>query len=108
MPRERHSQRRSPAGRRRPFARTEALRGEPTRWQEAHVRLAEMGCRAVGSAEPELDARIVVSALIGLMLLQLTQRRDDFEETVLRPALTRLFARLAAAHEERVAAPTTS
>ncbi|MEJ7750020.1 MAG: hypothetical protein WKF32_01045 [Thermoleophilaceae bacterium] len=42
------------------------------------------------------------------MLLQLTQRRDDFEKTVLRSALTRLFARLAAGHEERVAAPTTS
>jgi len=35
-------------------------------------------------------------------------RRDDFEQTVLRPALTRLFARLAAAHDERVTAPTTS
>ena len=33
------------------------LRGELQRWQEAHIRLAEMGCRAVGSDEPELDAR---------------------------------------------------
>ena len=41
------------------------------RWQEAHIRLAEMGCRAVGSSEPELDARIVVAALTGLMLEQL-------------------------------------
>ena len=47
------------------------LRGELGRWQEAHLRLAEMGCRAVGSAEPELDARIVVAALTGLMLEQL-------------------------------------
>jgi len=81
-------------------ARTDALRGELQSWQEAHVRLAEMGCRAVGSADPELDARIVVSTLIGLMLQQLTTRRHDFEEAVLRPVLTRLFGRLAAGGPE--------
>ncbi len=76
--------------------RTELLRGELARWQEAHIRLAEMGCRAVGSEEPELDARIVVAALTGLILEQLASGRGDFEEQVLRPALERLFARLAA------------
>ena len=76
--------------------RTEVLRGELARWQEAHIRLAEMGCRAVGSEEPELDARIVVATLTGLMLEQLASGREDFEEEVLRPALERLFARLAA------------
>ena len=84
-------------------ARTEALREELRRWQEAHLRLAEMGCRAVGSSAPELDARIVVSALTGLMLEQLASARGDFEEAVLRPALGRLFARLAA--PELVAEP---
>lgn len=77
-------------------ARTEALREELRRWQEAHLRLAEMGCRAVGSEAPELDARLVVSALTGLMLEQLASARPDFEEAVLRPALARLFERLAA------------
>jgi len=72
------------------------LREELRRWQEAHLRLAEMGCRAVGSAEPELDARIVVSTLTGLMLEQLTGGRRDFGRAVLHPALARLFARLAA------------
>jgi len=81
-------------------ARTEALRGELASWQEAHVRLAEMGCRAVGSADPELDARLVVATLVGLMLRQLTTRRADFEEAVLRPALTRLFRRLAGPDSE--------
>jgi DNA-binding transcriptional regulator YbjK len=76
--------------------RTEALREELQRWQEAHLRLAEMGCRAVGSEEPALDARIVVATLTGLMLEQLASGRDDFEVAVLRPALERLFARLAA------------
>ena len=75
--------------------RTEALRGELQRWQEAHIRLAELGCRAVGSEEPELDARIVVAALTGLMLEQLASGREDFEDEVLRPALERLFSRLA-------------
>ena len=76
--------------------RTQLLRGELARWQEAHIRLAEMGCRAVGSEEPELDARIVVAALTGLMLEQLASGRGDFEEEVLLPALERLFTRLAA------------
>ena len=77
--------------------RTEALRAELQRWQEAHLRLAEMGCRAVGSEEPELDASVVVAALTGLMLEQLASGRDDFESEVMRPALERLFSRLAAA-----------
>ncbi len=77
--------------------RTEALRAELQRWQEAHLRLAEMGCRAVGSEKPELDASVVVAALTGLMLEQLASGRDDFESEVMRPALERLFSRLAAA-----------
>ena len=49
----------------------------------------------MGSDEPELDARVVVAALTGLMLEQLASGRDDFEDEVLRPALERLFSRLA-------------
>jgi len=82
--------------------RTELLRGELQRWQEAHIRLAELGCRAVGSDEPEQDARLVVAALTGLMLEQLASGREDFEHEVLRPALERLFSRLSAG--ERTAA----
>ena len=78
-------------------ARTEALREELQNWQDAHLRLAEMGCRAVGSSEPELDARVVVSALTGLLLEMLASGREDFEEAVLRPALGRLFAQIAPA-----------
>ena len=77
--------------------RTEALRAELGRWQEAHLRLAEMGCRAVGSEEPALDASVVVAALTGLMLEQLASGREDFEAEVMRPALERLFSRLATA-----------
>lgn len=76
-------------------ARTPSLREELGRWREAHLRLAEMGCRAVGSADPPLDARVVVSALTGLMLEQLASGNPEFEEAILRPTLERLFTRLA-------------
>jgi DNA-binding transcriptional regulator YbjK len=76
--------------------RRESLRVELQRWQDAHLRLAEMGCRAIGSEEPELDARVVVAALTGLMLQQLAGGREDFELAVMRPALERLLGRLAA------------
>jgi DNA-binding transcriptional regulator YbjK len=77
--------------------RREPLRLEMRRWQDAHLRLAEMGCRAIGSDEPELDARVVVAALTGLMLEQLAADPEtDFGADVMRPALERLLQRLAA------------
>ncbi len=76
--------------------RTPALRTELADWQAAHLRLAEMGCRAVGSLEPELDATLVVAAIAGLMLQQLASESPGFEHEVLRPALERLFGRIAA------------
>jgi len=84
-------------------ARTPALRAELARWQEANLRLAEVGCRAVGSDEPELDARLVVATLTGLLLEQLGSERKDFETGVLRPALERLFGQLSAPTSAAVA-----
>jgi DNA-binding transcriptional regulator YbjK len=75
--------------------RTDALRADVREWQAAHLRLAETACSAVGSEEPQLDAPIVVAALTGLMLEQLASGRAHFGEQVMRPALERLFARLA-------------
>jgi DNA-binding transcriptional regulator YbjK len=74
--------------------RTAALRAEVAEWQAAHLRLAELGCHAVGSCEPELDARIVVAALTGLMLEQLASGQPGFGQAVMRPALDRLFTGL--------------
>jgi len=74
--------------------RREPLRAELQRWQDAHLRLAEMGCRAIGSDDPELDARVVVATLTGLMLQQLAGGREDFEDAVMRPALERLLSRI--------------
>jgi DNA-binding transcriptional regulator YbjK len=75
--------------------RREPLRAEMQRWQDAHLRLAEMGCRAIGSDQPEVDAQVIVATLTGLMLQQLAGGRDDFEVAVMRPTLERLFGQLA-------------
>ena len=76
-------------GTRRPW-----LREEVARWEEAFLRLAELGLRATGSPEPVTDARLVVATVTGLMIGQLTNPQPDFEEQVFRPALERLFTRL--------------
>ena len=75
-------------------ARTPSLRPEVARWEEAHLRLAEVGLRSAGSRDPETDARIVVAALTGLVLGQLVTPQRHFERDVLRPALERLFESL--------------
>jgi len=76
-------------------AREPALREEVQRWEAAQLRLAEAGLRAAGSDDPETDAHVVVATITGLILAQLTTPRSDFEQTILRPALERLFTRLA-------------
>jgi len=72
------------------------LRGEVARWETAHLRLAEAGLRAVGSADPETDAHIVVAVVSGLMLGLLANPNPAFERDVMRPTLERLFTRLVA------------
>jgi DNA-binding transcriptional regulator YbjK len=79
--------------------RREQLRTELQRWQDAHLRLAEVGCRAIGSEQPEVDARVIVAALTGLMLQQLAGGQQDFEAAVMRPTLERLFGQLAGQRE---------
>jgi DNA-binding transcriptional regulator YbjK len=78
-------------------SREPALRDEVARWETAHLRLAEAGLRAVGSADPETDAHIVVAVVSGLMLGLLANPNPEFERDVMRPTLERLFTRLAAA-----------
>jgi TetR/AcrR family transcriptional regulator, regulator of biofilm formation and stress response len=72
------------------------LREEVARWETAHLRLAEAGLRAVGSADPETDAHIVVAVVSGLMLGLLANPNPQFERDVMRPTLERLFTRLVA------------
>ena len=76
-------------------SREPSLRAEVESFEAAHLRLAEAGLRAAGSDDPETDARLVVAAITGLMLEQVTTPHPDFERKRLRPALERLFTRLA-------------
>jgi DNA-binding transcriptional regulator YbjK len=76
-------------GTRRPW-----LREEVARWENAWLRLAELGLRATGSPDPAADARLVVGAITGLMLGQLASPQPNFEDEVFRPALERLFTLL--------------
>jgi DNA-binding transcriptional regulator YbjK len=76
-------------------SREPALGDEVARWETAHLRLAEAGLRAVGSADPETDAHIVVAVVSGLMLGLLANPNPEFERDVMRPTLERLFTRLA-------------
>jgi Tetracyclin repressor-like, C-terminal domain len=76
-------------------SREPSLRAEVERFEAAHLRLAEAGLRAAGSDDPETDARLVVATITGLMLEQLGTPNLHFERTILRPALERLFTRLA-------------
>jgi len=77
-------------------SREPALRDEVARWETAHLRLAEAGLRAVGSADPKTDAHIVVAVVSGLMLGLLASPEPAFEREVVRPTLERLFTMLAA------------
>ena len=77
-------------------SREPALRDEVARWETAHLRLAEAGLRAVGSADPKTDAHIVVAVVSGLMLGLLASPEPAFEREVVRPTLERLFTVLAA------------
>lgn len=77
-------------------SREPALRDEVARWESAHLRLAEAGLRAVGSADPKTDAHIVVAVVSGLMLGLLANPNPAFERDVVRPTLERLFTTLAA------------
>jgi DNA-binding transcriptional regulator YbjK len=76
-------------------SRQPELQEQVLRWEAAHLRLAEAGLRAAGSDDPQTDAHLVVAAVTGLMLGQLTTPQPDFERKVLTPALERLFTRLA-------------
>jgi TetR/AcrR family transcriptional regulator, regulator of biofilm formation and stress response len=87
-------------GTRRPW-----LREEVGRWESAWLGLAEMGLRALGSANPAEDAPLVVGAITGMMLGQLASPRPRFEEDVFRPALERLFGLLSARAGQPAHAP---
>lgn len=58
-------------------------------WTAAWWELLERLFTALGHRDPQLDARIFLALLDGLLLGQLAAPDDDFEAAVLRPALER-------------------
>ena len=63
-------------------------------WTDRYVRVVAEPLRRLGSAAPERDAWIVVTAYDGMMLDQLSGQRPGFERETLRPALDRLIRAL--------------
>ncbi|HST39861.1 MAG TPA: TetR family transcriptional regulator C-terminal domain-containing protein [Conexibacter sp.] len=58
-------------------------------WTAGWHDLLELLFTGLGRADPRLDAQLFLALLDGLMLTQLAAPDDDFEQTVLRPALRR-------------------
>lgn len=62
------------------------------RWFDAAAELVEAGLAALGSSQPVLDARIVVAAVEGLRLNDLTTASSPARDDELRATLIRLLA----------------
>jgi TetR/AcrR family transcriptional regulator, regulator of biofilm formation and stress response len=77
-------------------ARRPELRETSRAWNAAYLQFATTLMAAAGSTRPELDARVLVAALDGLLLEQLGSDDAAFEAEVLRPALERLVTALLA------------
>lgn len=75
-------------------SRNAALRPLCRDWTEAWD--AELGAvfASLGVADPELEARMFLAMLDGLLLAQLAAPDDDVERELIRPALERWFQRL--------------
>lgn len=77
-------------------ARRPELRDISRAWTDAYLGLAATLMAAAGSRQSELDARLVVATMDGLLLEQLARDQPGFAEHVLAPALERLIAALLA------------
>jgi TetR/AcrR family transcriptional regulator, regulator of biofilm formation and stress response len=71
-------------------ARRPVLRAQLREWQSVYVRMAEDGLRVAGSAAPSVDAPLLVAALVGLDLAQLST--GEVEPELLRLAIGRLLS----------------
>jgi len=76
-------------------ARTAELRPVCREWSEAWERALAGVFSALGASDPELEGRMFLAMLDGLLLSQLTTPVEDPEEQVIRPALNAWFGRLA-------------
>jgi len=77
-------------------ARRPGLAEISRRWTDAYTEAFARPLTALGSADPQRDAAILLSLLDGLVLDELAAPRPDFEQTVLRPAVERMLRGLLA------------
>lgn len=63
-------------------------------WTEAWEEVLAEVFSSIGAREPELEARMFLAMLDGLLLGQLAAPDGDIEEVVIRPALKAWFARV--------------
>jgi DNA-binding transcriptional regulator YbjK len=68
-------------------ARRPQLRPALQEWGDAYRRVFEAELTAAGSANPDVDADLLLNLINGLLLAQLATPREDFEHAVLCPAL---------------------
>ncbi len=63
-------------------------------WTEAWVAMMTEVFIALGARSPELEARMFLAILDGLLVGQLAAPSDDVEDTVIRPTLESWFSRI--------------
>lgn len=73
-------------------ARQPALRDAAERWQAAFEGLALIAMQSAGAPEPERRAALLVEAVDGILMHQLSAGIDATRSERLRPRLERLFA----------------
>lgn len=73
-------------------ARQPALRAAAERWQDAFEGLALVAMESIGAPEPERRAPLLVEAVDGILMHQLSGGIDATHHDRLRPRLERLFA----------------
>ena len=75
-------------------ARRPELREISSAWTDAYRALASQLMAQAGSSRPDADGELLAAVLDGLLLDQLARSAEDFERSVLRPAVERLVGAL--------------
>jgi TetR/AcrR family transcriptional regulator, regulator of biofilm formation and stress response len=81
-------------------SRNAALRPLCREWTEAWDAELEAVFASLGVPDPELEARMFLAMLDGLLLAQLAAPDEDVERELIRPALERWFRRLSARDDD--------
>ena len=72
-------------------ARRPSLRPALEAWGDAYRRLLCVELTAAGSADPAIDAELLLNLINGILLRQLASPHADFEQAIVRPAIERFL-----------------